>query len=233
MNREDIITHVDALTEHRASRQIDMTRLFELRLQKFCQEKRYWWREKRGSFTTVAGTATYDLTSSSYGDMDDIDELERVIWIESAASGDFTELNLVIEPSYRLLASLQTTQDRPSAYFIEANTLRTLRLTPVPNEAKTVYVYYWAIPIPAVDRPDGTIPLVPEQYHNCLIDGLKMDVFEFLYGVESPKYQAAVADYKNMVDKANSKNASSVQKRLQWISKEAAVSSSVPWTSLR
>jgi hypothetical protein len=225
MNRSDIIKQVNTLTENRASKLLDMNAMFNTRLQKFCQEKRYWWREQVASFTTVASTGTYDLASASYGEMDDLDEIVRVIVVNNAAAGDVTELTPIFDPTTRLVESLKTGTGKPSAFCIEKNTIRTLRLSPIPDGAYTVQVIYWAIPALLVSQSDEEIPLVPDRYHHVLISGLKMDVLEYLFGVESPKYLVAAKEYAEGIAKAESKWSYSVQKVTEFRSREEAVRS--------
>jgi hypothetical protein len=216
---------VDSLTERRASKQVDLNLLLNQRIQKFCQEKRFWWREKNATITTAAGDATYDLSDSATAtDAADVEEIIRVILFNSAS--DMPVLSPIFDVETRMKALNDNTQGTPTGWFIKPGAITTIQLTPVPDATYTLLVPYWAIPesIPT-DAEDQTIPLIPVYLHHALVSGLKMDVFEFIFGPESQKYILARSEYSDGIDKAQAKNSWSQEKVVQFRSREDAVRS--------
>ena len=166
----------------------------------------------------MAGTTEYDLSSTSYGDADDLEEIIKVMRVDSTT--DIDELFPVFDQLARQGYILDTTQtSTPSVYWIKPGTNFTLVLAGTPSSVKTYYVAYWAIPSLAILEGVGdSIPLIPSQYHGVLVDGLRMDIFEFLYGPESDKFKAALGSYQLGIMKAMAKFTPTVQRKQQLIS---------------
>jgi hypothetical protein len=182
-------------------------------LQELCMENRWWFRRKYDSFTTVAGTQTYDLPETAGGDMDDVDEIKSLWWRESAT--DITEIDFVDDDASLVSAINNSTNDRPSLWMHEPDGAElTIRLSPPPESAKTVYVVYWAIPNISADDSSTTIPLLPARYHWILQKRMEMTVWELApgEGVESPHFMKAAAIYKNGLEMLKKRNNLSVQK---------------------
>lgn len=228
MTRSDVIEQAQELTERRGERVLNMNVLYAQGLQKFLREKRFWWRRKTLSFTSQAGVALYDLSSSANG-LPGATDLEEIITvIRYTGPNDFLELDPLFEPINQEIARLDATPatDEPSKFMIEPDTYQTLRLYNQPNGALQYVVPYWAIPNPPVDDTSDVIPLVPGYLHYALVDRLRRDIHLFLFGMESDKFKASDAEYQASLAQAEEKPAYSVRKAVELRSSEKAVRSS-------
>jgi hypothetical protein len=118
----------------------------------------------------------------------------------------------------------------PSSYCIEPGSLTVVRLMVTPDGAYKFKASYWACPQPADDSSDDSIALVPPMYHHCLVSGLKMDVAGFLYGEKSNIFSVAAAEYQDGITKSMARNDFSAEKKLQFITHEEGVRSTVGTT---
>lgn len=191
-----LVQRVQKRTENRANKLIDMNMEFFLALDEFCLDQHFWWRKKRGSFTTAIGTQSYDLSAAAGGTNPDLVELEEVILMNADGITVQAELNPIVDPQAQLAALLNTVQDTPSAFFIDPSTgLQTLILQAPPNVAQKICYEYWAIPM-VTDPTQDTIPLVPGYLHWGLGYALEMRVYEVLYGQEDPRFTMAQGRYE-------------------------------------
>lgn len=204
---------------------LDLRTMFLHRLQEFCREARFHWRRKTTTFTTTAGTADYDLSSTTLlPTSTDAADMEQIISVSYLASAtDVRPLHPVfdIETIEYWLSDL--TQDVPSYYFIKPGTDVTLRLAKVPGGAYSIRVTYWAIP--ATVENASTVPLVPARHHDALVKGLKMDIWENAFGEGSSKFQSAQASYQRAVQQAIEKNTWSTRRELRLRSVDRSIRS--------
>jgi hypothetical protein len=141
-------------------------------IQEICGRARWPWRKKSLSFSSTAGTATYDLTSASVADIDDFSELISIYRFDTTTS--FQGLD-ILDTDEKILAAIGDTgtTDDPSAYCNEPGGAEcTIRLSPIPNATKTYRGLYWAIPS-VLDSGSGTIPLIPARWHFVLVKHLE------------------------------------------------------------
>jgi hypothetical protein len=216
---------VDALTDRRASKQIDLKQLLEVRIQKFAQEKRFWWRESYATINLTAGQGSYDLSDPTVLPTQDMEEIIAVgiNAVDNNGNSVVAPLAPVFKPLDKQRFMLSTSQGTPTSYFMQPGAPTILRLFQTPSATGTLFLCYWAIPASGGDDED--IPLVPTYLHPVLVDGLKMDVFEFIFGPESQKYTVAAQDYANGVAKAMAKPAFSIENKPQFIVREHAIRS--------
>ena len=215
MLKSEIIAHVDGLTEHRVDQSIvSIDYELNLLIQEMLQENRFWWARKTVTFSTVSGTQTYDLTSTSIvsGAIGNIAEIIGVYLIDSA--GDITELAPLFEVADQVVAIQETTSAEPSAWMIDPNTFGTIRFQAPADGAYTIRVVFWAGHdfVPAAGGTSDTVPVVPPWLHYGLIVGLKMRLFDFLYGQKDPRYLVAVQQWARFLKQANRKPSFSTQK---------------------
>jgi hypothetical protein len=207
----------------RRGKQLDLPKELANVAQEFCQERRWFWRKKTITFSTVAAQPVYDLTSvdSSMTGL----TCERVLKDGATlyvSSSEMYRLTPVFESDLQEDARQDTTQDRPSQYLFDGQDQ--LRLTKIPDAVYTVGVTAWVLPDCNTDWGD-TVPLVPPHLHHILVKGLKAKIFQFTLGEGSVKYQAAIAEYNNAVLRA-SLNTDFAEGRIrEWRSEEHAVRS--------
>jgi hypothetical protein len=196
-----IVTEVQKRTENRANSLIDMNMEFLLALDEFCQEQHFWWRKRRGSFTTAIGTQSYDLSNVGSKPTDFV-EIDEAYLINADGVTVENELIPVIDNEAQLAATLNTVQDTPSSFFIDTQTSPTTLFLQAPSSvAQTIVYTYWAIP-QSTNTGLTTIPLVPPYLHWGLVYALERRVYEVLYGQEDPRWQMANARYQEFVAKA-------------------------------
>lgn len=205
MLMEQIIEHVDNLTE----RKVDQAKLsldaeLNLLIQELLQENRFWWSKAYASLATVSGTASYDMTDTSIvsGANSDIAEITRVLLLNT--DGSLTELEPLLDVADQISAIGETTPAAPSMWFIKPNTYGTIHFQAPADGAYTIYVLYWAGHnfSYSAGSASGTVPVVPPWLHYGLVIGLKMKVFDFLYGQKDPRYVTAVNEWGRFLKQA-------------------------------
>lgn len=220
MTRKEVIDIVKRRTQERGADSFDWEQAFAERLKLFCLEKHFWWRKQVCSVTTVAGTKTYDLSSATP------DFLEPIYVLPSTATDEDDELEPCYDPRWTLLARRSIVRSKPSAYAFDSP--QVIRFMGdgfgSPDAAYTFDICYWACPNPSADSTEDSIPLVPSQFHAALVQGLKMDCLEYLFGPDNPRYLAAARRYAEWVDIANGQGDFDNRKMVQLLASDAVSS---------
>lgn len=209
MTRAQIIQLVQAITEHHLDDQLDWDALFNSVLQEFCAEFRFWWRKKRLTFSTVAGTPTYDLTAiTTVPDKAGlfVEEITKIARVESATS--MCELTAVTDDLAMSGYENDTTTDKPSVWMPSISDLvnpQAIRLGKVPNGVYSIYVFFWAMPNPMQDSSDETIYVVPPFLHHVVQTALEKEAWRIYKGGTDPRYPTAVNLYNKKVSAAKLK----------------------------
>ena len=194
MTKQDIIDAVVAMTEGRAKR-LDLSKLINFEIQRICNRKRYWWRKKTFSFSSVVGTATYDLSDSAVAtDANDFTEMVQLTRVDAANATP--EVPYESDPLQQQAALATTETGDPSRWFLEPGTSQTIRLSPSPNAVKTYRGIYWATPAVFTDDPMVVVPLIPLGYHYVVTAALTRRVFFYLFGQGDPRYVSAERDFE-------------------------------------
>lgn len=209
MTRAQIIQLVQAVTEHHLDDQIDWPALFNQVLQEFCAEFRFWWRKKRLTFSTVAGTPTYDLTAittvpANAGQF--VEEITKVVRVESASS--MCKLEPITDDLAMSGYENDTTQDKPSVWMPSISDMvnpQAIRLGKVPNGIYSIYVFFWAMPNPMQDASDETIYVVPPFLHHVVQTALEKEAWRIYKGGTDPRYPTALNLYNKKVSAAKIK----------------------------
>jgi hypothetical protein len=224
MNQEEIIALAHKNTGQRAANiGIDASAMLLAAVQEFCGEHRWYWRKKRFSFSTVASTATYDLTDSAIADITDLDELISLWRIDSSSSK--ASIEPITDEEDQIAALDDTTTGDPTGYFWEDGTDMTLRLVPIPSAVKTVRGRYWAIPS-TIDSSEGTVPLVPGRLHNVLVKRLEsMFLAALPEGQGTEESVTRLQEYQYLVASAKSRDRLSPKEKRKWVSTDYAVRS--------
>jgi hypothetical protein len=221
MTRSDLATLVQKKTENKLVDQIDYDALVSECEQEFCSEHRFWWRHKKFTFQTVAGTETYDLTDTS------------TVTTTPTGAGPFVEeitfmgrvdgtLISVMDPIFDDAAlaewSTDTSQDKPGLWTISDSSLtnsQTLRLHKIPSGVFTIHVAAWMMPNPAVDTSDDVIYIIPPIWHHALQTCVEKEIWRLAYGEEDPKYITAFNLYNKKVAAAKAQPSFSTGKEVR------------------
>jgi hypothetical protein len=209
MTRSQIIQLVQDQTEHHMDANLDWDAMFNQVLQEFCAEFRFWWRKKRLTFSTVSGTAVYDLTTITTVPANAglfVEEITKVARVESSSS--MCTLEPVTDDLSIAGYENDTTTDKPSVWMPDESSLtnpQSIRLGKVPNGIYTIYVYFWAMPNPVQDADDDVIYVVPPFLHHVVQTALEKEVWRLYKGVQDPKYATALTLYNKKVAAAKIK----------------------------
>lgn len=197
MTKAEIISQCQDFTEHKADDRLNFQTTLELRIAKFVKEKEFYWRKKIGSFPTVQGQALYVLAGLAKA-INGVEQIRRMRILDSSGKG--TRVDPVWDDEAVMCAQEDATQDKPTRYTMEPGATGVIRLTKVPNGVYTIRFSYLGAYQPNAASPEFT-DAVPEALHFALVDGLKMDIMEFLYGAESDKYTVSASVYQDSVEK--------------------------------
>lgn len=225
MTRDEAVDRTHQRTRRLAENAgIDMQIIYADNLQDLCLAYRFPWRKKWHTFSSIVGTGQYDLTTSTNGTGTDVEELIRIIRVDSATSQ--TELDYISDPTTEMFQQHSTTTGDPAGYFVVPGTISTIQLVDTPNAVKTYRYLYWAVPAPAADDSVEAIPLLPSIYHHVLVSLMVMDVWESLpgEGIESPNYQKAAAKAQRQIQGMMDRHLS-VQEKREFITKVEAIRS--------
>jgi hypothetical protein len=224
MDKETLFQRVHNKTRRLADGVLEMEGIYVECLQELCMEMRWPWRRKRLAFSTVAGTSTYNLHSTSVvsGITEEIEEIIRLIYVNGT---DAFKVEVITDPETMEAAQAATATGEPTGYFLEPGTDATVHLDPIPAAVYTMKVLYWAIPNPADSTT--TIPLLPSKYHGVLQARMEAEVWSSLpgEGVESPNYVKAVQKYQHRLENMMAKSKFSVEESRDWLVHDEAVQS--------
>src|SRR5581483_6693352 len=151
--KTSIIELANKWTE-RKGKTLDLNAEYMTAIQDVCAETRWWWRRKRFTFPTVAGTQTYDLTNASVI-ANPVNHFEKFLRDGARlylSQSDYNCLTPVFEETQQdQLLQYPVPNQRPSQYFIVPGTLCTIAFDSVPDGVYTFVGSYWAIPAYAPD----------------------------------------------------------------------------------
>jgi hypothetical protein len=219
---DEIIERTHQRTQRLAENSgLDMRALYLDCLQELCAENRWPWRRKWTSFTTTSGTATYDLSDSAGANAGDLEEIESVKLINSAT--DTPDITVVTDPDTMISIQESTDTGDPASYFLEPGSSQTIHLYPTPDGTKTIRITYWAIPNPAADNTDTSIPLLPAIDHRVLLKRMCAEVWSLLpgEGIESPNYVKVMQQYEKGLELMLAKYNFSTRAQRRWVSNDA------------
>lgn len=222
MTRAEVISKVNGKTENALVGQVDFNSLFLEVAQEFCAEHRYWWRKKRFTFPTVAGTDSYDLTDTTNvvttpagaGPL-----VEEVTFVGIPNGTSMDELDPIFDDDAIATWGLDVSQDRPGLYTLGSNNLtnsQVLRVHKIPNAVYTISVFAWMMPNVATDSNDENIYIIPPMWHRTLQAGLEREVWRLKYGEQDPKFVTANALYEKGVAAAKVQPAFSTKTNVQF-----------------
>lgn len=188
---------------------VTLSTWLDLEISEIIHRKRYWWRRKSFTLTTVAGTATYDVSASG---LNLADNLEQIINVYRVSAGtDPAKINFEGDENrvQNMLAS--TTQADPAFYLIEPGTTHTLRFSDIPNAAKDYRILYWAGHNPSLESIEEAIPLIPPAFHYVALLALTKRIFQFLFGLKDNRYVVAEKDLERALEKLDGYQAVSME----------------------
>jgi hypothetical protein len=198
-------------------------------LQEFCAEYRWYWRKRSVAFSTVPGVSTYDLGSPQADAPEqclDAIDCEEIISVKMFSVGkQYHKLLPLFDTDSQDEALEDDGTGTPSHYFIEPGSPRTLRVTPIPDDAYRLRISFWAMPNTTADAQSSSIPLVPGHLHRILVKGLEAQIFRYVLGDASKQYLGAKTEYEAAVARAAEKRDFAVGKAREWTSSEEAIRS--------
>ena len=206
-----------------AERRIDETKLnlrreLFLTIQELLHQNRFWWARKTVTFSTVAGTSEYDLTSATGANAVDVEEIESAFLVESADSN--TELQPIFDPVEAAGAYSTTTRAKPARFFMKDGAWQTLKFGAPSDGVYTIRIFYWAGINPSFDEaPTGdAVPVVPGPLHYGLVIGLKRRIMDYLYGQNDNRFIVANAQWERFLKDAARKQSFSAKRQRQFSS---------------
>lgn len=211
MTRTQIIDLVKADTEHKMDNVVGFdwqAKLSQIE-QEFCAKFRFWWRKKRLTFSTVASTPTYDLTTittSPTGAGLYIEEITNVTLLNT--SNNVCPLNPVTDDQSIAEYEADSSTDQPTVWMPDTSSLsnpQSIRLAKIPNGVYVVKVFFWAMPNPPEDVSDDIVYIIPSFLHHVLQTGLEREVWRLAYGEQDPKFDTAAKSFESKVKDAKVK----------------------------
>jgi len=161
-------------------------------------EKRWWWRKKTFTFTSVVGTQQYDLASATIANADDFEEminLSRVISGVAAA-----EIKYRSSPTDLQAILHSTTSGTPANYISVPGSPKVIRFGANPVAAESYRGLYWAGHNAKLGASEETIPLIPENFHYVVVEKFMVRLFQYLFGQNDPRYISQVAQAQEAYD---------------------------------
>lgn len=221
MTRTELKAVVQKKTENALVGQIDYDALVSECEQEFCAEKRFWWRHKKFTFPTVAGTPTYDLTDTGTVVTTPTGAgpfVEEITFVGRVDGTSISELEAIFGDVALAEWSTDSSQDKPGLWTIDDTSLtnsQTLRLHKIPNAVFTMHVAAWMMPNPAVDTSDDVIYIIPPIWHHALQTCVEKEIWRLKYGEQDPKYITALNLYNKKVAAASAQPSFSTAKEVK------------------
>lgn len=170
-------------------------------LDRFVQEKHYWWRRKVFSLNVAIGTEKYDLSDPLNANAPDLVEIEELfvvqgvpLWWPQCVPPELT--------AWEIIGSIYGGGIGPSVpyggYLIVPGQFQELQFSISPQVAYQVAGTYWAVPM-VTDFTEETIPLVPPNLHYGLTDMTCVEFAKLLTGEGDPRleaWKASLDDFK-------------------------------------
>lgn len=208
MTRTEIIELSHTLSERKFEK-FNTAALYRIVVQDICKRQRFWWRRIQFRFTLSVGVPTYDLTAvatTPANAMTEIllDEITKFTVILTASPFQVAEMTPVFDPETLIQMVNNTTNTSPASgtstvpggrYTMDPSGINTIRIDP-PDLAYQAFVVGWAMPNPASDTTNDTVPLIPAWGHNAIVAGLVAKIFKFAYGTKNEKTIDAQSEYE-------------------------------------
>jgi len=194
---EELLEAVRNITEENVKK-LKLESWISIELGRIVNRKKYWWRKAPLAFTSEANTATYDLAKKGAADfLQFATPLYEFQNVTKVAELPFVSDNVSILQMVR-----DTSTGVPTLMTIEPGTVRTLRLSPVPNSVRSYSAIYYRGAIVKFKSPGNSeIPLIPDSFHYVLLQSLERRAFFYLYGQKDPRaVVAAQAEQQALAD---------------------------------
>lgn len=231
MTRDEIIELVKVLSERKLESVINYNTLFNLVLQDFCGQSRFWWRQMAVTFSLVLGQTTYDTTTiTCVPDISQIaiEEITQVAILNAGAAPSF--LVPVLDPmtNMEMRAGFgpggTASPCKPGRYMMDFNDFKTLRFD-TPDAAYNMMLAFWAMPDPRTETASDLVPLVPPWHHKGIVFGMEAEIWRTVYGPKNDKYITAAAKYSNAVNLAQARPRFTTNASQQLTSNERSIRS--------
>src|SRR5271169_2813576 len=153
-----LIAEVQKRTENRAANKMDLRMEFFLALDQLCNEQHFWWRKRRGQFSSVVGQTTpYDISINN----PDFAELDEAILMNADGVTVEKQLQHITDSGQQLQMLLNNVQDTPACIFVDTETsYQNFYFQAPANVAQLIVFFYWAMPM-ITDITKDNIPLLP------------------------------------------------------------------------
>ena len=211
MTRTEIIELANQLSERKGEKTLNLQSIYRFVLQDIAKRERFWWRRKYFSFSLVTGQPTYDLTvvaTTPANAMVDLafDEITKLTVILAASPYQVAEFVPVFDPE-TLIDMVNNTSltsptignaQAPGGRYTMDTDYKTIRIDP-PDMNYTAYILGWAMPNPASDSASDVVPLIPPWGHNAIVEGMKSEIFDFVYGADNPRALSALKRYEQAI----------------------------------
>lgn len=214
MIRQELIELAMQFVERKGEKVLNLQSIYKLVIQDICKRERFWWRRLVFNFTFPSATQTLDLTTVTTvpaNAMQEIlfDEITKLTLILSPNPFQTAELVPVFDPEtlIEMINNVQpSSPNNPSVQFpgaggrytIDPSGLNVLRVDPL-DINYSAYIVGWAMPNPASDSTNDTVPLIPPWGHNAILEGMKAMIFDFIYGFDNPKTISAQTRYEKSI----------------------------------
>lgn len=240
MTRPEIIEFALQFVERKGEKVLNLQTLYRFVLQDICKRERFWWRRIYVNFTATAATQTFDLTTVATTPataMTEIllDEITKFVIILTTTPFQVVEFSPVFDPE-TLIEMIQNTVPAPPSnpspqfsgaggrYTMDPSGINVVRIDPL-DINYSAYIVGWAMPNPASDSTNDTVPLIPAWGHNTIIEGMKAYIFDFAYGPENSKAIGAMKRYEQAIQDLAQRRKFDPNYRLQMSLQEDAVRS--------
>ena len=210
MNRSEIIELSNQLTERKGEKVLNLQSLYRFVVQDIAKRERFWWRRVQFGFTiSIAGGATYDLTTITTTPSTALteillDEITKFTVIlqpgtqQSPTSLQVQEMAPIFDPesiNEIIYNNSQGFTAQPARYTMNPNDFKTL-LIDNPNGTYQAYIVGWGMPNPGSDSANDVVPLIPPWGHNTIVAGINAKIFKFAYGSKNEKTVDAITEYE-------------------------------------
>lgn len=201
MKIQEITEAIRGITED-SVKKLKVESWLSLELGRIVNRRTYWWRKAALEFSSVAGQATYDLTTGGAPIAADFLQAASPLYQFDGGATPTAQLPFVADHLGMLTMRRSTVGGTPTLWTVELGTSKTLRLAPIPNAVIPYAAVYYRGAVINWNSPNvDDVPLIPPEFHYVLYQAMERRAFFYLYGQRDPRAtiaaqaeQAALAD---------------------------------------
>jgi len=206
MTMGEIVEAIENISED-SVKKLKIASWLSVELGRIVNRRAYFWRKAAFSLDSVAATPTYNLSDTGTSPLDiapDFLQFATPLIEFDSSNAKIGEVPFASSQIEVLQMVRDTTVGPPTLMTIEPGTVKTIRLSPIPDGVHHYSAMYYREAVINFKTPNwdqDEVPIIPAAFHYVLYQAMERRAFFYLYGQKDPRaVLAAQAETQCLAD---------------------------------